>query len=124
MARKKNRGTKAKPQRPKQRRVPKKAKAKLRARPPGAKKTREAAAKAAQPRPALKTPAPRSPRDKTRPGVHRGLRRRLAIPQLRPAQGRAVPAKTGANAYETDLDRNAANFQPLTPLTFLEHAAH
>src|SRR5262245_14228816 len=26
-------------------------------------------------------------------------------------------------AYDTDLDRNAANFQPLTPLTFLERAA-
>ncbi len=28
-----------------------------------------------------------------------------------------------ANAYEIDLDRNAANFQPLTPLTYLERAA-
>jgi fatty-acyl-CoA synthase len=28
-----------------------------------------------------------------------------------------------ANAYETDLDRNPANFQPLTPLTYLERAA-
>src|SRR4029453_2248378 len=26
-------------------------------------------------------------------------------------------------AYDTDLDRNPANFQPLTPLTFLERAA-
>jgi 3-(methylthio)propionyl---CoA ligase len=26
-------------------------------------------------------------------------------------------------AYDTDLDRNAANFQPLTPLTFIERAA-
>src|SRR5215218_3491572 len=25
--------------------------------------------------------------------------------------------------YDTDLDRNSANFQPLTPLTFLERAA-
>ena len=25
--------------------------------------------------------------------------------------------------YDTDLDRNAANFQPLTPLLFLERAA-
>src|ERR1700738_1413017 len=25
--------------------------------------------------------------------------------------------------YDTDLDRNAANFQPLTPLTLLERAA-
>jgi len=28
-----------------------------------------------------------------------------------------------ANPYNTDLDRNPANFQPLTPLTFLERAA-
>src|SRR3954471_11631801 len=27
------------------------------------------------------------------------------------------------NPYDVDLDRNAANFQPLTPLTFLERAA-
>jgi fatty-acyl-CoA synthase len=27
------------------------------------------------------------------------------------------------NIYDTDLDRNPANFQPLTPLTFLERAA-
>jgi fatty-acyl-CoA synthase len=27
------------------------------------------------------------------------------------------------NAYDTNLDRNPANFQPLTPLTFLERAA-
>ena len=27
------------------------------------------------------------------------------------------------NPYETDLDRNAANYQPLTPITFLERAA-
>jgi fatty-acyl-CoA synthase len=25
--------------------------------------------------------------------------------------------------YETDLDRNEANFQPLTPLSFLERTA-
>ncbi|MFO7804253.1 MAG: AMP-binding protein, partial [Paracoccaceae bacterium] len=28
-----------------------------------------------------------------------------------------------ANPYNTDLDRNPANYQPLTPLTFLERAA-
>ena len=27
------------------------------------------------------------------------------------------------NPYNTDLDRNPANHQPLTPLTFLERAA-
>jgi fatty-acyl-CoA synthase len=29
----------------------------------------------------------------------------------------------GQNPYNTDLDRNPANYQPLTPLTFLERAA-
>ena len=33
-----------------------------------------------------------------------------------------MTSKAG-NAYEQDLDRNAANYQPLTPLTFLERAA-
>jgi hypothetical protein len=28
-----------------------------------------------------------------------------------------------ANLYNIDLDRNPANYQPLTPLTFLERAA-
>ena len=28
-----------------------------------------------------------------------------------------------SNPYDIDLDRNPANFQPLTPLTFLERAA-
>lgn len=28
-----------------------------------------------------------------------------------------------ANPYEQDLDRNAANHQPLTPLTYLQRAA-
>jgi fatty-acyl-CoA synthase len=28
-----------------------------------------------------------------------------------------------SNPYNTDLDRNPANYQPLTPLTFLERAA-
>jgi fatty-acyl-CoA synthase len=28
------------------------------------------------------------------------------------------------NAYETDLDRNPANYFPLTPLTFIERAAY
>jgi fatty-acyl-CoA synthase len=32
-------------------------------------------------------------------------------------------APSATSPYDTDLDRNAANFQPLTPLTFLERAA-
>ena len=29
-----------------------------------------------------------------------------------------------ASPYDTDLDRNPANHQPLTPLTYLSRAAH
>src|SRR5215831_18259185 len=32
-------------------------------------------------------------------------------------------ARNAANPYDTDLDRNPANFQPLTPLSFLARAA-
>ena len=31
---------------------------------------------------------------------------------------------TGNSAYLTGLDRNQANYTPLTPLTFLERAAY
>ncbi len=31
--------------------------------------------------------------------------------------------RTAMTPYDIDLDRNAANFQPLTPLSFLERAA-
>jgi len=39
---------------------------------------------------------------------------------------RAVPQvklRVGASAYDRDLDRNAANYQPLTPISYLERAA-
>ena len=35
----------------------------------------------------------------------------------------AAAVNSSANPYEHDLDRNAANFVALTPLTFLERAA-
>ena len=47
--------------------------------------------------------------------------RRGAAAALRLAQ-RLKPV-LGRSPYDTDLDRNAANYQPLTPLTFLERAA-
>jgi fatty-acyl-CoA synthase len=50
--------------------------------------------------------------------VRRGATARLRpAPRLKPAIGRRSP-------YDTDLDRNPANYQPLTPLTFLERAAN
>jgi 3-(methylthio)propionyl---CoA ligase len=48
--------------------------------------------------------------------------RRGAAAGLRPAQ-RLKPT-IGRNPYDADLGRNAANYQPLTPLTFLERAAN
>jgi fatty-acyl-CoA synthase len=42
------------------------------------------------------------------------LRRRLPVMK---------PIKLGANPFEIGLDRNPANYQPLTPLQFLERAA-
>ncbi|HYI91378.1 MAG TPA: hypothetical protein VEY05_15885, partial [Beijerinckiaceae bacterium] len=35
----------------------------------------------------------------------------------------AREAAVTATVYDTNLDKNPANFQPLTPLTFLERAA-
>ncbi len=46
---------------------------------------------------------------------------RNGVTALRRA-ARSKPA-LGRSPYDTDLDRNPANYQPLTPLTFLERAA-
>ena len=72
---------------------------------------RKAIAKAKRvPKPAPR-PAPRRARKTT---ARRGVTPRPA-PRLKPALSRGP--------YDSDLDRNAANYQPLTPLTFLERAA-
>ena len=34
----------------------------------------------------------------------------------------AQPLK-GSNSFETDLDKNSANYEPLTPLSFLQRTA-
>jgi fatty-acyl-CoA synthase len=45
-------------------------------------------------------------------------------PRPLPARGREANLRTSAmNPYDTDLPKNPANFQPLTPLTFLERSA-
>src|SRR5262245_25709730 len=68
-------------------------------------------------------PAPGTSRaPKPLPGIRRTLRRRPA-PQPRPAPGLGLTKKLIANAFETDLDRTPANYQPLTPLSFLARAA-
>jgi fatty-acyl-CoA synthase len=80
------------------------------------KPVRKAAAKAkvkkAAPKPII-VPAPRRP-VKSRPSVARR-------PSPRPAPHKA-PTLT-PNIYERDLDKNAANYAPLTPLQFLERSA-
>ena len=71
--------------------------------------------------PALK-PAQRPLRaPKPLPAIRRGLRRRPVAPQPRMAPGRA--AKPSVSSYDVDLDRTPANFQPLTPLSFLARTA-
>jgi fatty-acyl-CoA synthase len=42
------------------------------------------------------------------------------VPPIQMTRGDVAVTRS---AYDTDLDRNAANFQPLSPLTFLERAA-
>jgi len=61
-------------------------------------------------------PAPLRAARKPKSFVRRGAAAALRLAQrLKPALGRSP--------YDTNLDRNAANYQPLTPLTFLERAA-
>jgi fatty-acyl-CoA synthase len=64
-----------------------------------------------------------SPMPKTAPGARRRPTRRLVRPQARLAPLKSRKATHGANAYETGLDRVPANYQPLTPLSFLARAA-
>jgi len=49
------------------------------------------------------------------------LVRRVGESALRPMARRMT--RLGADKYDVDLERNAANYQPLTPLSFLERAA-
>jgi fatty-acyl-CoA synthase len=49
--------------------------------------------------------------------------RRLARPGARPAARPAPKRSAPAGIFERDLDKNPANFAPITPLQFLERAA-
>jgi fatty-acyl-CoA synthase len=120
MARQKSRTGKTKAARLTRRKAAKTAKAKAPRK--GVKPKRKPAAASGKP-PALK-PAQRALRaPKPLPAVRRGLRRRPVAPQPRLAPGRAASAKRMVTAYDTDLDRTPANFQPLTPLSFLARTA-
>jgi fatty-acyl-CoA synthase len=99
------------------RKTPKKpAKAKKAKKP--AKPAPKKKARAAKPAP---KPAARSSQRKPPVRATAGNRRRPAQPRGRAAH--PVKTRLARNPYDTDLDRNAANYQPLTPITFLERAA-
>jgi len=100
-------------------------------RKPAGKATKKAVAKApaAKPKPTAKAKAkpivakPAMPA--ARPTPRRPVKARAAavrVPAARPAS-RQPAARVAANIFERDLDRNAANYAPLTPLQFLERAA-
>jgi fatty-acyl-CoA synthase len=81
-----------------------------------------APAKSSAPQKAGKTPA--KPRGPGSPGSLRRARRRLAPPQLRSLPGgKHRKGARAASPYDLDLERCPANYQPLTPLSFLAHAA-
>jgi fatty-acyl-CoA synthase len=64
-------------------------------------------------RPAPKPPLPQHPRKR--------IARRAT--EIAPRPLPRSKAKSASGHYDRDLDRNPANFQPLTPLSFLERAA-
>jgi fatty-acyl-CoA synthase len=88
-----------------------------------AKPVRAKAARPKAPHPKATKPAPKpampSPRRSRKP-----LARRGGSPLRTPAPRHKPAAKSLARGpYDADLDRNEANYQALTPLTFLERAA-
>jgi len=91
-------------------------------------------------KPAAKKPAPKKPAPKgnarakaalkapARAAARKAPARTASRNRRRPARATARPAhpiktRLARNPYDMDLDRNAANYQPLTPITFLERAA-
>src|ERR1700761_9108294 len=80
---------------------------------------KHAAVKAAAKKTAKKTPIKKAPAKKPRAPVIAHPRKRILRRALPPVPRRAL----GASPYDSGLDRNAANYQPLTPLSHLERAA-
>ena len=104
-----------------------KPKKKKPSKPAKAKAPKRAAKKAAKKKPAKK-PAPKPVTVTARVPAKPDVRRRPKSLVRRAAEGamRSMPRivlRFGAGKYDADLDRNPANFQSLTPLTFLERAA-
>jgi fatty-acyl-CoA synthase len=86
------------------------------AKKPARKKVTKTAKKSARPVKATVAPTPLRNLRKPKSFVRRGAAAALRLARrLKPAIGRSP--------YDTDLDRNPANYQALTPLTFLERAA-
>ncbi len=126
MASKPGRRTAIAKAKPKPRAAAKPKRAKAKAKPASVAKTvqrkRAAPAKAAPTPSALPRPVAPAKPIKSRAGIRRGGRQRAAaLPHPRPAGKR--PPRQATNPYEMGLDRNPANFQALTPLSFLERAA-
>jgi fatty-acyl-CoA synthase len=81
-------------------------------------KRKAAKPKSAAQKPVLKVTAPhrKSPTRARKSFIRRGAQSMLRLAnRMKPVFSRSP--------YDTDLDRNAANYQPLTPITFLERAA-
>ena len=89
------------------------------AKKPVAKKKKSGAAKAAGKPAARPAAAPAKRVTALRPRKAHVRRNEAAAPRA-VARPRSTPAR---GPYDTGLDRNPANYQPLTPLTFLERAA-
>jgi len=80
------------------------------------KSARKAGAAASKPVPKQSSSTKRASSFRPRKTI---LRRTEAAPRPMTPLKRVI----GHNSYDTDLDRNAANYVPLSPLTFLERAA-
>jgi fatty-acyl-CoA synthase len=102
------------------------AKRKTPKKPAKTKKTK-AAKKASKPAARRKAPAKKAPKPKAvaRTAARRAPPRALRRARVRPLARTIKPVRptAGLTAYDKDLDRNAANHQPLTPIGFLERAA-
>jgi fatty-acyl-CoA synthase len=89
---------------------------------PVKKAARKSAKLSKTPRVAAKTSAQRKPIAR-KPATARRPRKSL-LGRVAASVARVLPRiKLGASPYNTDLDKNPANYQPLTPLSFIERSA-
>jgi fatty-acyl-CoA synthase len=92
----------------------------------GAKRVRRKAAPAKTAKPAAKA-GNKSVKKKTAPRISPPTRKRAPTAIRKRVSRRPMPSvkpvRLGGSQYDIGLDRNPANYQPLTPLQFLERAA-